>query len=167
MVTHRPICGRVGHGVVVGDLAGAEMIKTSEHQEQVTLFQWAAWQSNITPELKLLHAIPNGGHRHKSVARELKAEGVKAGIPDVFFPVARGEFHGLYIEMKAKGGRTRDSQKWWLQQLSDQGYKTAVCYSYEEARGVIEKYLESSRWDVVADRILDDHHSTWKELATK
>jgi len=31
-----------------------------------------------------------------------KREGVLAGVSDIFVPVARGEFHGLYIEMKSQ-----------------------------------------------------------------
>jgi len=55
------------------------------------------------------------------------AEGVKRGVPDVFLPVARGGYHGLWIEMKYGKNKTTSNQKWWLNELKDQGYKTAVC----------------------------------------
>ena len=61
----------------------------SEHEEQVALFEWAEWNKRQYPELELMFAIPNGGQRHVVVAKKLKDEGVKAGVPDIFLPVAR------------------------------------------------------------------------------
>lgn len=71
----------------------------TEAQEQMTLFSWAAMQSGKYPELNLLYHVPNGGSRHKAEAGRLRAEGVKAGVPDLCLPVARGQYHGLYIEL--------------------------------------------------------------------
>ena len=83
----------------------------TEAQEQMTLFSWAAMQSGKYPELNLLYHVPNGGSRHKAEAGRLRAEGVKAGVPDLCLPVARGQYHGLYIELKRqRGGRTSDHQ---------------------------------------------------------
>jgi hypothetical protein len=45
----------------------------------------------------LIFHVPNGGHRVKAVAAKLKAQGVKAGMPDLVLPMARGGFFGLYI----------------------------------------------------------------------
>lgn len=39
-----------------------------EHNEQAALFHWSVYVENQIPELKLLFAIPNGGHRYKAVA---------------------------------------------------------------------------------------------------
>lgn len=112
-----------------------------EHAEQVALFTWARLQTARTPELALLFAIPNGGHRHKAVAAKLKAEGVKAGVPDICLPVARGSYHGLYIELKAKGGRPTDGQFAWARLLAEQGYYSCFCVGWEEAKKTIENYL--------------------------
>lgn len=114
----------------------------TEAQEQMTLFSWAAMQSGKYPELNLLYHVPNGGSRHKAEAGRLRAEGVKAGVPDLCLPVARGQYHGLYIELKRqRGGRTSDHQSEWLDALSAQGYKAALCYGWEQAAGTIIKYL--------------------------
>lgn len=51
-------------------------------------------------ELALLHHIPNGGARSKATAGRLKAEGVKAGIPDICLPVPKNGYGALYIELK-------------------------------------------------------------------
>ena len=69
--------------------------RNSEHAEQVALFKWAEFAAARWPELTLMHAIPNGGHRNKITAARLKAEGVRAGVPDICLPVARGGWHGL------------------------------------------------------------------------
>lgn len=112
----------------------------TEAQEQITLFSWAAVQA--VPELALLYHIPNGGSRHKAEAARLRAEGVRAGVPDLCLPVPRGGFHGLYIELKRlRGGRVSDRQKEWLAALGAQGYAVAVCNGWEDAAGTIMGYL--------------------------
>lgn len=71
----------------------------TESVEQQCLFRWAAFQSGRFPELALLYHVPNGGSRKKAEAGRFRAEGVKAGVPDLCLPVARGGFHGLYIRV--------------------------------------------------------------------
>lgn len=110
----------------------------TEHDEQCALFAWAAWK----PELHLMHAIPNGGKRDIRTAAKLKAEGVKPGVPDIFLPVAKGGFHGLYIELKRrKGGTLSKAQEAWIRALMAQGYLCAVCHGWEAARAEIERYM--------------------------
>lgn len=117
-------------------------MRQPEHIEQAALFTWARAQSAATPELRLMYAIPNGGHRHKATAGRLKAEGVKAGVPDVCLPVARGPWHGLYLEMKAGKNRPTEKQRAWLSALSAEGYATAVAYGFEEAQRTVSAYLD-------------------------
>lgn len=114
----------------------------TEAQEQMTLFSWAAMQSGKYPELNLLYHVPNGGSRHKAEAGRLRAEGVKAGVPDLCLPVARGQYHGLYIELKRqRGGRISEEQVRWINGLLKQGYAAAVCKGWQEAANVITDYL--------------------------
>ena len=92
--------------------------------------------------LKLLHHIPNGGSRNEIEGKQLKRQGVKPGVPDLCLPVARGDYHGLYIEMKREDrGDTSDEQKWWIEELSDQGYYAEVCHGCESAIRVLEWYM--------------------------
>lgn len=115
----------------------------TEHQEQVSLFEWSAWQEGLWPELRLLHAIPNGGKRDIRTAAMLKAEGVKPGVPDICLPVPRGGKHGLYIELKRrKGGTVSKEQEAWIRALMEQGYSCAVCYGWDQARETILQYLK-------------------------
>ena len=113
----------------------------SEHSEQVALFEWSNLVLRKYPDLVLMFAVPNGGARNIVVARKLKAEGVKSGVPDVFLPVPRGKHHGMVIEMKRVGGRASDNQKEWLRALREQGYYTAICYGWQAAAEEIQNYL--------------------------
>ena len=118
----------------------------TESAEQIALFQWAAWNERAMPELELLHHIPNGGQRNKATAARLRAEGVKAGVPDLCLPVSRGGYHGLYIELKrTRGSTTTDGQEKWIAALEREGYKAVVCYGWEAAAKVISEYLKEGR----------------------
>ena len=119
------------------------MDTASEHQEQKTLMQMCKLHEKKYPGLELIHAIPNGGHRHVAVAAKLKAEGVKAGVPDIFLPVPRGKAHGLYVELKAKGGSVTPEQRKMLGALEKQGYACVVAYGWEGAWREIEAYMQS------------------------
>jgi hypothetical protein len=118
------------------------MMAQLEHDEQKSLFQWVKYMTGKYPELDSLYAIPNGGKRDIITAARLKAEGVRPGVPDMCLPVARHGYHGLYIEMKIKGGRLSDNQKDWISKLTAQGYMVKVCYGWQEASIEIHKYIE-------------------------
>ena len=119
------------------------MTVATEHDEQVSLFQWAAHMSGKYPELRLMHAIPNGGLRNPVVASKLKAEGVKAGVPDIFLPVAKGGYHGLFIEMKrVKGWKLSAVQNQWIADLLRQGYAVYKCEGWVKAKECVEAYLK-------------------------
>lgn len=115
----------------------------SEATEQTWLFEWIAQMAYLRwPELDLAFHIPNGGSRNKIEAARLKAQGVKAGVPDVFISVPRGGYHGLYIEMKRQvGGKMREGQKEIIPRLRAQGYCVEICKGFHPAADVIEKYM--------------------------
>ena len=94
------------------------------------------------PCLAYLFAIPNGGKRATVTAMRLKAEGVKAGVPDIFLPWPVGGWCGLWIEMKYGSNKTTEQQRDWLAWLGINGYKTEVCWGAGEAIRVIEDYLQ-------------------------
>jgi hypothetical protein len=114
----------------------------AEHIEQVTLMHMLGIIADELPEVRLMFAIPNGGARHPAVAGKLKAEGVKAGVPDLFLPVGHEMWNGLFIEMKAPKGRLSPQQKEWIDALDAQGYRCEVCYGAEAAFNAILGYLE-------------------------
>jgi hypothetical protein len=114
----------------------------TEEQEQAAVFEWVTLMRYQYPELDLCFHIPNGGWRSKPEAVRFKRIGVKPGVPDLFLPVARGGYHGLFIEMKKrKNGRVTEEQAAWIDALTKQMYRAVVCYGSEEACDVIFKYL--------------------------
>lgn len=115
--------------------------KYTEGSEQELIIQWADYMSIKHPELAMLFHIPNGGKRDARTAAILKRQGVKAGVPDLFLPVPRGGYHGLFIELKAKGGRLSDHQERWIKALTIEGYKAIVCYGHEEATEALANYI--------------------------
>lgn len=117
--------------------------KDWEHVEQVAIFRWARLHERKYPELRLLYAVPNGGHRHPATAAKLKAEGVRAGVPDISLDVARGGYHGLRIEMKAGRNKPTEAQEAFMALLREQGYCCRTAYGYDEARIFILNYLAS------------------------
>lgn len=116
----------------------------TEHEEQCRVIKWAKTMAMAgRGEYSLLFAIPNGGARNAAVGGKLKAEGVKRGVPDLCLPVPKGEYHGLYIEMKKRrGGRVRKHQKQWIKRLRKQGYAAHVCRGADHAIDTIAEYLE-------------------------
>ena len=119
------------------------MSRMLEHQHQVAVIDWWAWMHKGygLPEFALF-AVPNGGDRHPAVAGKLKAEGTRAGIPDLVFPVARGAFHGLVIEMKSAAGKHSPAQKEVLAWFVVQDWRVHTCYSAESAIKALKAYLD-------------------------
>lgn len=119
------------------------MANMSEFQHQKAVFDWSKQESvrRQYPDLKYLFHIPNGGRRDVVEAKHLQESGVRRGVPDLFLPVPRGEYHGLWIEMKTETGRTRPEQDWWIENLMELGYAVEVCHGWTSATRVLEWYL--------------------------
>lgn len=120
----------------------------SEHQEQVAFFHAAKklFRSNGNDDylVPLLFAIPNGGRRDARTAASLKMEGVRAGVPDIFFALPNQCNHGLFLEMKkTSGGRVSPEQKEQLMALEDAGYCCKVVKGCDEAMKILKDYLEN------------------------
>lgn len=110
----------------------------AEHYEQVRIL-WHFEQHN--PALyALLHATPNGGQRSKATAGKMKAEGQKAGYPDMSLDSPRGAYHGMRLELKFGKNRVSDDQKKWLRTLDAEGYYCAVAYGHAEAISLLVGY---------------------------
>lgn len=127
-----------------------------EAMEQEALFEWAAYNVGKYPELRLLYHIPNGGRRDAKEASFLKRQGVKAGVPDLCLPVARGGYHGLYIELKYGKNKPTKEQISWMEALSAQGYKVGVCYSWQAAADGLLCYLNCTDETPVAKNAITE-----------
>ena len=132
-------------------LAKQEMIKPSrtkkrnaqpEAAEQEKVIKWARDNEKKYPFLWMLHSSLNGLKRTKAAQGKAKASGMLSGVPDLFLPVPRGSFFGLYIEMKSAKGRVSVEQSRYLKCAAENGYSVVVCYSANEAIKRIEDYYE-------------------------
>lgn len=118
-----------------------------EDGEQTALFRWADLNRGRWPELGMLYAVPNGAFlagdakRRAIQAARLKRQGLKPGVPDVCLPVPRAGFHGLYVEMKAEGGRVQEEQGEWIAALRTHGYIAEVCVGWKPAAELLTRYL--------------------------
>ena len=118
------------------------MPRYTEFQSCIGMVKWWAFYSRINklPEHLLFHC-PNqsmGGPRH---GHNLKLMGVRAGTPDYMLAVARGPYHGMFLEIKSLDGRVSPEQKETMLNLTNQGYLVVLCRGAEEARLQIEAYL--------------------------
>lgn len=118
-----------------------------EHTEQVTFIErvknLAQLYPRYAPAADRTFAIPNGGGRSKGEAGRLKAEGVKAGVSDLFVAWPAGDRHGLWIEMKSMTGYPSREQKTWINESMDLGYHAAVCRGAGAAVTVWREYVDS------------------------
>lgn len=119
----------------------------SEHDEQKAVIDWCFYHLADYPELDLIHSIPNGamlgGGRVGAMRMNiLKAEGLRPGVCDLFLPVARGGWFGMYMEMKTKTGTLSDNQKEFIAAVEKQGYLCYVPHGADDAIKSLQKYLK-------------------------
>lgn len=120
---------------------GGEM-KDAEHWQQVYLFQWASVMKSKHQGLAFMHASQSGMRCSFSAAKKAKSEGMKKGIPDISLPFPSGQYHGLFIELKADGGKVSPEQMWWIDNLNSVGYRAEICFGWVNAAKVISEYLD-------------------------
>ena len=110
-----------------------------ESEMQQACVIWFRYQ--YAPLKKLLWANGNGGQRQKAEARIMKGEGVQPGVPDLTLAVPRGDWCGLYIELKVLPNQPTDEQKTMMELLTSQGYYCQVIYTKEQFMSLINNYL--------------------------
>jgi len=109
-----------------------------EFREQCAFFEWL----NYYPSIRgVTFAIPNGGSRNLLEAVNLKRSGVTKGVPDIFLGIPNKNAYGAFIELKINNNKPSKEQALMMDRLRDNGYECFVCYSFNEARQVVTKYL--------------------------
>ena len=123
-----------------------------EDREQEALYEWRDLHAHLLPGLSSMFAIPNGqrlaGTRLQRIcaAQRAKRMGLTPGVSDNLLPVARGHWHGLFIELKRskmKGmssGTESPDQKAFRAQMTRQGYLCTVSHGWLEAAEFIKGY---------------------------
>ena len=98
----------------------------SEHVEQR---EFVSWFRKRYAGVRII-AIPNGGIRGAAAGARLKAEGVSAGVPDLYIPAWK-----LWIEMKRQRDYTvSQEQRDWIDYLQEIGDCAIVCRGFNDAR---------------------------------
>lgn len=120
------------------DEVGKQNQDHSEDHEQKQLIQWC----RTDPRLQFIFHIPNENTAGIKWGIRNRQLGVKSGVPDLFLPIPSQGYHGLFIEMKTKHGKTSDNQDKWIQALTGFGYLAVVCHGWEEARDCLLNYLQ-------------------------
>ena len=122
------------------------MFKETEDDIQATCFEFVAMKYYRIKHL--FFAIPNGGKRHIKTAVRMKKTGTKSGVPDSFFALPSGAWHGLFVEFKSKKSVLSDNQKIYKTSLSHVGYKVVVVKSVDEFIKEFVSYLNLSKEEV-------------------
>lgn len=94
------------------------------------------------PMLTMPHCSLNGVPLTASQAGRAKQQGMLRGVPDLFLPVPKNGYFGLFIEMKHGKNTLTDNQEKFLQNAANAGYAVSVCYSANEAIKRIEDYYQ-------------------------
>ena len=115
----------------------------------------AKWLKLAYPNLLAFH-VPNGGKRPVTtlvrrdgvkqvhlVGADLKAQGVRPGVPDWIILQPAGGYHGLLVELKGKTGKLTQEQLIFLAVADAIGYKCKVARSLEEFQDIVINYLKN------------------------
>ena len=112
----------------------------SEPLESAEQIGFVNWFETAFPGVRVF-AIPNGGHRAMSVAKALKSEGVRAGVPDLHVPA-----WGLWIEMKRKTlGAVSKEQKDWHRYLVNIGHHVIIGKGATDASRKVLEFVRDVR----------------------
>ena len=86
----------------------------------------------------LYFAIPNNP--------KFKPAGMKKGVPDLFVAQLKGNYGGLFIEVKqgkeVKGVKVSPEQEQWRADLLRCNYMSVIAYGAEQAFKFIDEYLK-------------------------
>ncbi len=128
----------------------AENSISESRSQQAVIKWWSVKCREFRIAENLLMAFPLQGVRTVRNGARMKAEGMRRGTPDMFLAVKEGCLSdmwypkarpGLWIELKTPKGVISPHQNNMLALLTEQGFATAVCRSFDEAEKTIGRYL--------------------------
>lgn len=111
-----------------------------EHAEAVEFMRLVRMHEARYPALKWLHAIPNGARTKLSIAKKLKAEGLRAGVHDYSWPFRTATHPGLYLELKSMTGSASKEQREFAAFAESQGFKVVFAKGWEAAWRAVCEY---------------------------
>jgi len=87
-------------------------------------------------------AVPNGGKRNPITAKKLKAEGVLAGVADLFIMIGNSKYHGLFLELKIKPNSQEVNQKKFEDLAKNNHYCYKLAFNIDEVIEILDIYLK-------------------------
>ena len=118
-------------------LASGSQRKKPRHREAEIQEACVTWFKYAHPDC-IIFAVPNGGSRDVKEAKNMKREGILAGVADLII-VAKNRV--LFVEMKTRKGRQQQSQKDFQEKVEKLGHKYVICRSTDEFRIVVNAWL--------------------------
>jgi hypothetical protein len=130
-------------------LKATKILPPLEREDQQSYFAWLFYQRYQGIRVwEMAYAIPNGSFLAGSPAKraiqgkQLRLQGVKAGVPDICIAIPVAPYSGLYIELKRIGApKPGDDQSQWHTRLRAQGYFVAVCHGLKAAIAITNEYF--------------------------
>lgn len=122
-------------------LAKKNAYTPTEHEEQSAFFDWVRIKRNSDRRFKCIFANANAGKRSIRAGQYMKDEGLEPGVPDITVAIPTNGWPGLFIELKRTPNKLTPEQDRMLTELSENGYKTAVCWCADEAMDTVLDYL--------------------------
>jgi hypothetical protein len=119
--------------------AAIKKVVPLEETEQQAVIAWCDLQGY---PYNLINGSLNGVRLTIGQAVKAKKAGMRKGFPDLNLPIARGDYHGFYCEMKrVTGGVASQDQKFWKEKLEREGYAHVYAYGADEAIAFIKDYV--------------------------
>lgn len=121
-------------------------LHATEHAIQSAFCDWCRLNETRYPALKLAFAVPNAAKRSVRLAARMKAEGLRAGVPDWILPVPAQNYPygyiGLAIELKAHRTKISPAQSEYMAMLKSYGWRVELVRDdWEIAKRIVEEYL--------------------------
>jgi hypothetical protein len=125
-------------------------VEWSEKDHQEAFFRWVDDQIvGGKTHYITLGAIPNGnGQVSKVTLGGYKTLGFRVGMPDIYWYLARGKYHGLFLELKTMRRRSKPTatQRLMGRVLENHGYLVECCYGYGSAIAAVKRYDRMGLW---------------------
>ena len=113
---------------------------------QIDIFNWIREHENKHPVLKTIFHTPNSFFgTNFGVITHLKKMGMRKGVYDIIVPVSKGNYAGLWIEVKKPKGKLSPEQLEYIDLINNHSdfptlFKTT--YDTQEGIDIIKDYLQ-------------------------
>lgn len=95
----------------------------------------------LYPHMNRLYCVPNGIPLVPALRMKMQRMGLTPGIPDLHWPVSRGPYNSLYIELKRLvSGSLSDAEKEWVEFLRSEGHAVHLAHGRWEAYATLLWY---------------------------